>query len=73
MHGAGRNVYKILMEKPERKKSKQRWEDNIIMDLLDIRVGDGNWINLAQNRDQWQDFVNMLVNSFSFHKMFASS
>jgi hypothetical protein len=33
------------------------------MVLLNIREGGGNWINMAQNRDQWQAFVNMLVNS----------
>jgi hypothetical protein len=38
--------------KPECKRPlgrpKRRWEDNIKMDLREIRCGDMNWIHLAQ-------------------------
>jgi hypothetical protein len=37
--------------------------DNIKMDILEIKEGGGNWIILAQNRNQWQALVNMLLNS----------
>jgi hypothetical protein len=41
--GEGRNVYRVLMEKPERKKSlgrpRRRWEDGIRMDLREIGWG----------------------------------
>jgi hypothetical protein len=40
MHGEMKNVYSMLIGKPEGKKqlgrSRRRWEDNIIMDLREI-------------------------------------
>jgi hypothetical protein len=32
----------------------RRWEDNIKMDLREIGWGDMDWIDLAQDRDQWR-------------------
>jgi hypothetical protein len=32
------------------------------MDLREIRWGDMDWINLAQDREQWRVFVNTLMN-----------
>jgi hypothetical protein len=31
-----------------------RWEDNIKMDLGEIRFVDVDWIHLAQDRDRWR-------------------
>jgi hypothetical protein len=61
-----RNAYKILAGKPEGKRSlgrpKRRWEDNIRMDLRE-RGWDGmDWIDLAQDRDQWRALVNNAIN-----------
>jgi hypothetical protein len=43
--GEGRNVYRVLVEKPERKKPlgrpRHRWEVGIKMDLRDIAWGGG--------------------------------
>jgi hypothetical protein len=39
-----------------------RWEDNIKMDLREIGTDGANWIRLAQDRDQWRAFVNMVLN-----------
>jgi hypothetical protein len=43
MHGEKRNAYMILVGKPEKKRPlgrpRCRWEDNIKMDLGDIKVG----------------------------------
>jgi hypothetical protein len=36
---------------------KPRWEDNIKMDLREIRWG-VDWNYLAQHRDQWRALVN---------------
>jgi hypothetical protein len=40
--GEGRGVYRILVGRPERKRSlgrpKRRWEDNIKMDLREIWI-----------------------------------
>jgi hypothetical protein len=45
--------------------------DNIEMDLVRVRGWDGmDWIDLAQNRDQWRALVNR---NFGFHKMLGSS
>jgi hypothetical protein len=34
-----------------------RWEYNIKMDLREIGIDEVNWIQLAQERVQWQAFV----------------
>jgi len=39
-----------------------RWEDNIEMDLQDVRWLDMNWIDLAQNRDRWRALVIAVTN-----------
>jgi hypothetical protein len=38
------------------------WEDNIKLDLREIWIDGANWIQLAQDRVQWQAFVNMVMN-----------
>jgi hypothetical protein len=41
---------------------RHRWEDNLIMDLREIGWGGTDWIDLAQDRDQWQALVNTVMN-----------
>jgi hypothetical protein len=36
------------------RKTRHRWEDNIKMDLREIRWGCVEWIDLVQDRDQWE-------------------
>jgi hypothetical protein len=36
--------------------------DNIKMDLGEIEWDGGDWIKLAQDRDQWRALVNMVMN-----------
>jgi hypothetical protein len=54
--GETRNAYRILVGKPEGKRPlgrpRRRWVDNIKMD----------WIELAQNRNQWRALVNTVMN-----------
>jgi hypothetical protein len=54
--GEKRNVYRLLVGKPERKtplgRSRHRWVDSIMMDLGEVGWGDLAWIGLAQNRDR---------------------
>jgi hypothetical protein len=61
-----RNAYRILVGKLEGKRPPGRpgcrWEDNIRMDLRDIGWGGMDWIDLAQDRDQWRALVNMVMN-----------
>jgi hypothetical protein len=66
MHGEGSGVYRVLVGRPEGKKllgrPRRRWEDNIKMDLREIGNDGANWIQLAQDRVQWQAFVNTVMN-----------
>jgi hypothetical protein len=59
--GAKRNAYRILVGKPEGKRPlgrpRRMWEDNIKMDLREIGWGGMEWIDLAQDRDQWRALV----------------
>jgi hypothetical protein len=63
--GEKRNGYSILVGKPEGKRElgrpKRRWEDNIRIDLREIGRGGMDWINLAQDRDQWKALVNTIL------------
>jgi hypothetical protein len=64
--GAKRNVYRILIGKPEGKRplgrTRRRWMDNIKIDLREIEWHGMDWIDLAQDRDQWRALVNMVMN-----------
>jgi hypothetical protein len=40
---------------------RRRWEDNIKMDLEEVRSGGMEWINLAQDSDRWRALVNALM------------
>jgi hypothetical protein len=40
---------------------RRRWKDNIRMDLQDVGCGVMDWIELAQDRDMWQAFVNAVM------------
>ena len=54
----GRGAHKILVGKPQGKtplgRLRHRWEDNIKMDLEEVRRGCGDWMELAKDRDRWQ-------------------
>jgi hypothetical protein len=41
---------------------RRRWVDNIKMDLREIRLSGMDWIDLAQDRDQWCALVNTVMN-----------
>jgi hypothetical protein len=62
---AKRNVYRVLVGKPQGKRPlggpKCRWLDNIIIDLREIGWDDMDWIDLAQDRDQWRALVNTVI------------
>jgi len=59
--GERRGVYRILVGKPEGKRPRRRWEDNIRMDLQEVGCG-VDWIDLVQDRDMWRAFVNAVMN-----------
>ena len=41
---------------------RRRWEDNIKMDLQEVRCGGADWIDLAQDRDMLRALVNAVIN-----------
>ena len=54
----GRNSLKILTGKPKGKRPlgrpRRRWEDNIRMNLEEIGINAGNWVDSAEDRDYWR-------------------
>jgi hypothetical protein len=64
--GEGRNVYRVLVGKPEGKRPPERprcrWEYGIKMDLGEIGWGDVEWVYLAQDRDRGWALVNVVMN-----------
>ena len=54
------------MGKPEGKRPlgrpRPRWEDNIKMDPQEVGYGNMDWIELAQDRDNWRALVNAVMN-----------
>ena len=40
----------------------RRWEDNIKMDLEEIGINAGDWVDSAQDRDYWRALVNAPLN-----------
>jgi hypothetical protein len=56
--GEGRGVYRVLVGRPEGKRPlgrpRRRREDNIKLDLREMRIDGANWIRLAQDRVQWR-------------------
>ena len=61
-----RSAFKILTGKPTGKRRlgrpRRRWEDNIRMDLEEIGINAGNWVDSAQDRDYWRALVNAALN-----------
>jgi hypothetical protein len=53
----GKREGKRVLGRPSR-----RWEDNIKMDLKEIRWEDVDWIHPDQDRDQWRAVVNTVKN-----------
>jgi hypothetical protein len=66
--GEKRNAYRLLVGKPEGKRSlgrpRRRWMDNtsIRMDLAEVGWGDVDWIGLAKDRNRWRALVNSVLN-----------
>jgi len=52
--------------KPERKRPlgrrRRSWEDNIKMYLQEVRCGDMDWNELAQDWDRWRTLVRGVMN-----------
>ena len=60
--GERRDVYRVLVGKPEGRRPRHRCEDNIKMDLQEVECVDMDWIGLAQDRNRWRALVNPVMN-----------
>ena len=61
-----RCAFKISTGKPTGKRHLgrplRRWEDSIRMDLEEIGISAGNWVDSAQDRNYWSALVNATLN-----------
>jgi hypothetical protein len=64
--GEKRNVYRLLVGKPEGKtpigRPRCKWTDNVKMNLLEVGLGGVKWIGLAQDGYRWRALVNVVMN-----------
>ena len=64
--GEEREVYRVLVGKPEGKRPlgrpRLRWVDNIRLDLQEVGCGYMDWIGRAQDRDRWRTLVSAVMN-----------
>jgi len=64
--GEEREVYRVLVRKPEGKRPlgrpRRRWVDNNRMDLQEVGCGYMDWIGLAQDRDRRRTVVSAVMN-----------
>jgi hypothetical protein len=65
-YGERRGIHRVLVGKSEGKRSlgrpKCRWEDNINLEIQEVKCGGMDWIDLAQDRERWQALVNAVMN-----------
>jgi hypothetical protein len=65
-NGEKRNVYRLLVGKPEGKRPlgrpRRRWVDNNRMYLGEVGWSDVDWIGLAQDRNRWRALVTSVLN-----------
>ena len=61
-----RSAFNILTGTPAGKRPlgrpRHRWEDNIRMDLEEIGINAGNWVDSAQDRGYWRALVIAALN-----------
>jgi hypothetical protein len=61
-----KNPYRILVGKPERMRplgrKRHKWVNNIKIDLRDIGWDVMDWIDVAQDRDQWRGLMRTVMN-----------
>ena len=66
-YGGRIGVYRVLVGNPEGKRPlgrpRRRWEDNIKMDLQEVRCGGMDRVDLVYDRDRcWTALLNAVMN-----------
>jgi hypothetical protein len=65
-YGAKRNASRIFVGTPEGKRPLgrpiRRWENNIKMNVTERGWGCMEWIDVAQDKEQWWTLVNTVMN-----------
>jgi hypothetical protein len=65
-NGEKKNAFRLSVGNPEGKRPLRRprcrWVDNIKMDVREIGWDGMDWIDLAQDRDQWRALLNAVMN-----------
>jgi hypothetical protein len=56
------NAYTVLVGMRPLEGPRPRWKDNINIDPREIGWCGWKWINLAEDKDQWQALVNVVMN-----------
>jgi hypothetical protein len=54
--------WEIQKERDHWEEPRRRWVDSIKMDLREIGEGGMDWIDLAQDKEQWRALVNAVMN-----------
>ena len=57
-----RNAYRVLVGRRPLGSLRRRWVDNIKIDLREVGCDSGEWISLAEDRDQWRAYVRAVMN-----------
>ena len=57
----GRSAFKPTGKRPLGR-PRRRWEDDNRMDLEEIGINVGNWVDSAHDRDYWRALVNAALN-----------
>jgi len=64
--GLDRVVYRVLVGRPEGKRSlgrpRRRWDNNIKMNIQEVVGGCEDCMELAQDRDRWRALVSTVMN-----------
>ena len=62
----GRSAFKIVTGKPAGKmllrSPRRRWGDDVRMDVKEIGINAGNWVDSAQDRNYWRAHENAALN-----------
>jgi hypothetical protein len=65
MYGKRRGIYRVLMGKPEGKRSlgrpRRKWEDNNKMVLQEVRCESMELIDVAQDKDRCRALLNAVM------------